>query len=141
MSDTASQNRELAEKLWHCLTSKDYEVLRSLFTEDAAYTDVATPEDDVARGGQEVVMRLRLAFDGVDITNSSRNVVAGDEAVMVERVETWHWRTGERLDLPIASVVEVSGDKISRWVDYWDMQTFLNSAPAWWLEQVMQGWR
>lgn len=134
-------NVRLTERLWEALTSKDMEMLSSLFHDDAEYTDVATPADDVAHGGAEVVARLRLALDGVELTNKSRNVVANDFVVMVERTERWSWRTGEVLELPIASVVEVSGPLISRWTDYWDMQTFLAVAPGWWLEQVMVGWK
>jgi limonene-1,2-epoxide hydrolase len=112
-----------------------------LFHDDAEYTDVATPADDVAHGGAEVVLRLGLAFDGVEIANTSRHLIAADGVVMAERVEQWTWRTGEVLDLPIATVIEISGQKISRWVDYWDMQTFLSVAPGWWMEQVMKGWK
>jgi limonene-1,2-epoxide hydrolase len=95
----------------------------------------------VAKGGAEVVLRLGLAFDGVAISSTSRNIVANDDAVMVERVERWSWSSGEQVDLPIASIVEISAGKISRWVDYWDMQTLLGAAPDWWIEQIMKGWK
>jgi ketosteroid isomerase-like protein len=137
----AEENVKLTEQLWAAVESQDPEALSSLFHDDAEYTDAATPDDDVAKGGAEVVLRLGLAFDGVEIFPTSRNVVANDDAVMVERVEHWTWRTGEHVDLPIASIVEISGGKISRWVDYWDMQTLLGAAPAWWVEQVMKGWK
>ncbi len=137
----ADDNVKLTERLWGAVASQDSEMLSSLFHDDAEYTDAATPEDDVAKGGAEVAKRLGLAFDGVEISSKSRNVVANDEAVMVERVERWTWRTGEQLDLPIASIVEISGGKVSRWVDYWDMQTLLGVAPGWWVEQVMKGWK
>jgi ketosteroid isomerase-like protein len=138
---TADDNIKLTERLWGAVASQDPKTLSSLFHDDAEYTDAATPEDDVARGGGEVVLRLGLAFDGVEISSKTRNVVANDQAVMTERVERWTWRTGEQLDLPIASIVEISGGKISRWVDYWDMQTLLGVAPGWWVEQVMKGWK
>ena len=137
----AEENVKLTERLWAAVGSQDSATLSSLFHDDAEYTDAATPADDVARGGAEVAMRLELAFEGVEISSTSRNVVANDDAVMVERVERWTWRTGEQVDLPIASIVEISGGKISRWVDYWDMQTLLGVAPAWWVEQVMKGWK
>ena len=95
----------------------------------------------MAVGGAQVAARLGLAFDGVEIKSTTRNVVASETVVMVERVERWNWKTGEQVDLPIASVVEISGSKISRWIDYWDMQTLLNVAPGWWVEHVMQGWK
>ncbi len=137
----AEDNVKLTERLWGALASQDSDTLSSLFHDDAEYTDAATPDDDVAIGGAEVVLRLGLAFDGVEISTKSRNVVSNDDAVMVERVERWTWKTGEQVDLPIASIVEVSDGKISRWVDYWDMQTLLGVAPGWWIEQVMKGWK
>ena len=137
----ATENIRLTERLWEVVGSQDSDALSSLFHDDAEYTDVATPADDVAIGGAEVAARLGLAFEGVEISSTTRNVVANDTVVMVERVERWTWRTGEQLDLPIASVVEISGSKITRWIDYWDMQTLLAVAPGWWVEHVMQGWK
>jgi ketosteroid isomerase-like protein len=134
-------NLKLAETLLGAVESQDLELLSSLFHDDAEYTDVATPEDDVARGGEEVALRLGLALEGVEISNTSRHLIASDDVVMAERVEQWRWRTGEALDLPIATVIEISGQKISRWIDYWDMQTFLAVAPGWWMEHVMKGWK
>jgi ketosteroid isomerase-like protein len=139
--DQAEENTRLTERLWEVLGSQDSESLSSMFCDDAEYTDAATPEDDVAIGAAQIAARLALAFEGVEISSTTRNVVANDTVVMVERVERWTWRTGEQVDLPIASVVETSGQKISRWIDYWDMQTLLGTAPAWWVEHVMQGWK
>lgn len=139
--DQATENIELTERLWGLVGSQDSEALSSLFHDDAEYTDAATPGDDVAVGGTQVTARLGLAFEGVEISSTTRNAVANDSIVMVERVERWIWRSGEQVDLPIASVVEVSASKISRWIDYWDMQTLLAVAPGWWVEHVMQGWK
>jgi limonene-1,2-epoxide hydrolase len=138
---TAEDNLELAQRLWSSIDTKDFVAIAALFNDDAEYTDAATPPDDVARGGDEVIARLGRAFEGVDISTELRNVVADDKAVMAERTETWTWKTGEKLGLPISCVVEIRDGKISRWVDYWDMQTLLNVAPPWWLEQVMNGWK
>lgn len=140
-ADQMTQNIRLTERLWEVVAKQDFETLSSLFHDEAEYTDAATPSDDVAVGGAQVTARLRLAFEGVEISSTSRNVVASDKVVMVERTERWTWRTGEQVDLPIASVVEISGSKISRWIDYWDMQTLLAVAPGWWVEHVMQGWK
>ncbi|MFZ0667195.1 MAG: nuclear transport factor 2 family protein [Acidimicrobiales bacterium] len=138
---TTEGNLELTQRLWSSIDAKDFDTIAGLFNDDAEYTDAATPPDDVASGGNEVVARLRLAFEGVEISTELQNVVADDNAVMAERTETWTWKTGEELGLQIACVVEITDGKISRWVDYWDLQTLLNVAPAWWVEQVMKGWK
>jgi limonene-1,2-epoxide hydrolase len=43
--------------------------------------------------------------------------------------------------LRVASVHEVSGGKITRWCDYWDMSVLAAAAPQWWFEHVVQGWK
>ena len=27
-----------------------------------------------------------------------------------------------------------------RWTDYWDLQTLLSAAPAWWIEEIASGY-
>ena len=57
----AEENVKVTERLWGAVASQDSKTLSSLFHDDAEYTDACTPGDDVARGGAEVVLRLRLA--------------------------------------------------------------------------------
>jgi limonene-1,2-epoxide hydrolase len=83
-----------------------------------------------------------LAWDKVtSITDEQRHLVAGDDTVMTEHVETWVWPTGETLALPVMSVHELRDGKIARWTDYWDMAALVNAAPEWWFEHVLQGWK
>jgi limonene-1,2-epoxide hydrolase len=69
-----------------------------------------------------------------------RLMVAEGDTVITEHAETWRWHSGEEVTLPFVSVHELRDGTIMRWWDYWDMQTLMNAAPAWWVEHIMQGY-
>ncbi len=138
----AEENRKVVEGFWTDLYRQDLEAAASHFAADGEYTDVTTPDDDVARGPDEIVRRLTLGWGPLSaLRDERRHLVAGDHAVMTEHVEIWEWPTGETMALPVTSVHEVRDGKISRWTDYWDMTALVNAAPQWWFEHVMQGWK
>ncbi|HUE06315.1 MAG TPA: nuclear transport factor 2 family protein [Acidimicrobiales bacterium] len=139
---TADQNRTVIEGFWDELYRQDLAAAASRFTPDGTYTDVGTPDDDVARGPDEVVKRLTLAWSKLaGLHDERRNLVAGDQVVMTEHIETWEWPTGETMALPVLSVHELVDGRIRRWTDYWDMNTLVEAAPQWWFEHVVQGWK
>ncbi len=136
------ENREVVEGFWADLYRQDLEAAASRFTADGEYTDVTTPDDDIARGPEEIVRRLTLGWGPLSaLRDERRNLVAGEDVVMTEHVEIWEWPTGETMALPVTSVHEVREGKITRWTDYWDMAALVGAAPQWWFEHVMQGWK
>ncbi len=138
----ADENRAVIEGFWHDLYRQDLAAAAARFHPDGEYTDVSTPEDDVARGPDEITRRLTLAFGKLSgLSDERRHLVAGDDAVMTEHVEHWEWPTGETMALPVASVHELRDGMITRWWDYWEMNVLTAAAPQWWFEHVMQGWR
>lgn len=138
----SDDNREVIEGFWGDLYRQDLEAAAARFAPDGTYTDVETPEDDIARGPDEIVRRLTLAFGKLtSLRDERRHLVAGDDSVLTEHVEHWEWPTGETMALPVASVHELVDGRIVRWCDYWDMATLVAAAPAWWFEHVMQGWK
>ncbi|HLN16171.1 MAG TPA: nuclear transport factor 2 family protein [Acidimicrobiales bacterium] len=141
MADPAA-NRAIIESFWDDLYRMDYEALSAKFAPDGEYTDVASPEDDVARGPAEVAARLRLAFEPLEeIGDERRHLIADGDLVFTEHVEHWRWPSGETMALPVASVHELRDGKIVRWWDYWDMAVLTQAAPDWWFEHVMQGYK
>ena len=58
----ADENRKVIEGFWEDLYRPDLEAAAARFAPDGTYTDVGTPEDDVARGPDEIVRRLTLAW-------------------------------------------------------------------------------
>ncbi|HWD56006.1 MAG TPA: limonene-1,2-epoxide hydrolase family protein [Acidimicrobiales bacterium] len=49
--------------------------------------------------------------------------------------------SGESMALPVASVHELAGGRITRWRDYRDMNVLVAAAPPWWFEHVIAGWK
>jgi ketosteroid isomerase-like protein len=135
---SARDNRALVERFWADLYRRDFDALGAYFAPDAEYTDVATPADVVARGPEQIVARLRLGLEPLEsFSQDVRTIVCEADTVVVEHVEHWAWPTGERASLPFVSVQELRDGKLTRWWDYWDLATLMNSAPAWWVEHVM----
>ena len=141
MSDPAA-NRALVERLWEDLYRRDFDRVGAYFAPDGEYTDVPTPADDVARGPAEIAARLRLGLEPLEsIGHEVRTIVAEGDMVVTEHVEVWAWPTGERARLPFVSMHQVRDGKLVRWWDYWDLQTLMAAAPAWWVEHVMKGYK
>ncbi|MCX6512427.1 MAG: nuclear transport factor 2 family protein [Actinobacteria bacterium] len=141
MTDTRDP-KVIAAAFWDCLYERDFEGLKAFFASDARYTDIGSPADDIALGPDQIVARLRLGVEPIDsYTHEVSLVVADGNAVVTEHTETWGWRTGESVALPFVSVQEFTEGKISRWFDYWDLQTLLGVAPSWWIEHIMVGWQ
>ena len=62
----------------------------------------------------------------------SRTVVK-DVSISVE--------SGEVIDHPFTSVMEVRGGLVTRWHDYSHLGNLLDQAPQWWLDHIAAGWR
>jgi ketosteroid isomerase-like protein len=129
-------------QLWADLYRRDFDAVGAHFAPDGEYTDVPSPADDVATGPAEIAARLRLGLEPLeDIHHDVRVVVSEGNTVVTEHTEHWHWPSGERVALPFVSVHEFRDGKIIRWWDYWDFQTLFATAPAWWVEHIMKGYR
>ncbi|HMD44549.1 MAG TPA: nuclear transport factor 2 family protein [Acidimicrobiales bacterium] len=138
----ATDNRAQIERFFEQLYAMDYEGLAANFGPDSEYTDVASPPDDVARGPDEIVARLRLALEPLEAFGDERRLMVADgDAVVTEHVELWRWPGGETMALPVVSVHELRDGTITRWWDYWDMAVLVAAAPGWWFEHVMKGYK
>jgi len=138
----AARNRQIVERFWGDLYRRDFDAVGTYFAEDGEYTDVPTPDDDVARGPKEIAARLRLGLEPLQaIYHHPRHMVAEGDLVFTEHSEEWHWPSGERCTIKFVSVHEFRDGKIVRWWDYPDLQKLLAAAPQWWVEHVMKGYR
>jgi len=139
---TAAQNRTSINQFWDDMYAGDLEAFVAHFTDDATYTDAATPEDEFASGKTEILARLRLALDPLESISDERGLMVADvDTVVTEHIELWTWSTGEQMRLPFVSIHQLRDGKIFRWSDYWDMQTLVNAAPQAWFEHVMVGYK
>jgi len=141
MTESTNPNREIVTRFWATLYARDWAGLETFFSADAEYTDVPSPADDLAVGPAQIVRRLRLGIEPItDYEHHLTVMVADGDTVMTEHAETWRWHTGESVTLPFCSVHVLRDGLITRWWDYWDLQTLMGAAPAWWIEHVMQGY-
>jgi limonene-1,2-epoxide hydrolase len=135
-------NRAVVERFWSTLYDRDWDAIAGFFAAESEYTDVPSPDDDVARGPEQIVARLRLGLEPISgYEHHLRTMVADGDVVVTEHAETWRWHSGEEVTLPFVSVHELADSQIVRWWDYWDMQTLMNAAPAWWIEHIMVGYQ
>jgi ketosteroid isomerase-like protein len=134
-------NKDVITRFWDTLYAREWDALSGYFGPDSEYTDVPSPPDDVARGAAHIVARLRLGLEPIEFyEHDLKLMVAEGDTVVTEHAETWHWHTGEVVTLPFVSVHELRDGIIVRWWDYWDLQTLMNAAPAWWVEHIMVGY-
>ena len=138
---THGGNEQIIEDFWGALYDRDFDRIASFFAPEATYTDIGTPIDDLAVGPQQICDRLRLGIASVDdYSHTPGLVVSNDDTVITEHQETWRWNTGESVTLPFVSVHVISNGLITRWTDYWDLQTLLGAAPAWWIDKIAAGY-
>ncbi|MBV8959034.1 MAG: nuclear transport factor 2 family protein [Actinobacteria bacterium] len=140
MSDNNELNKKVVEQFWADLYRRDLAAVATYFTEDAHYTDVCANEEG-ATGPARIVARLRLGIEPLAAyIHHPKLAVAEGDTVITEHAEEWHWHTGEQITFPFVSVHQLRDGKITRWHDYWDMQTLMNAAPQWWVEHIMEGY-
>lgn len=141
MTKTA-ENRALLEGFWADLYRQDLPAAAARFSPDGTYTDDGASAEDVARGPEQIVRRLTLAFAKLSgLRDEQRHMVAGDQVVITEHVEHWSWPTGETMALPIVSVHEIHDGQITRWCDYWNVKLLFDAAPRWWMKELAAGWQ
>lgn len=144
-------NKALIADFWDDLYRRDFDAVASYFTEDGQYTDVFTPDDDMAVGAEQIAARLRLGIEPLEsFSHHPWNVIAEGNMVCTEHSEEWHWHTGEEVIIRFASIHVIDGGaeggsaeggpKITRWWDYPDLQKLLGAAPEWWIEHIMKGY-
>jgi ketosteroid isomerase-like protein len=135
----AASNRQLIENFWRDLYRRDFEAVGAYFAADGEYTDVPSPEDDIARGPREVAARLRLGLEPLEaIYHHPRHMVAQGDLVFTEHAEEWHWPTGERVVIPFVSVHEIHDGKIVRWWDYPYVLKLLRGAHNGGVEKILR---
>lgn len=132
----AEANKRVVAAMWQALYAKDWDGVAAHLAQDAHYEDVPAP-DPGADGPANVVRRLRIGLDHVErFEHEIHAVVAEGDRVVVEHTETWHFATGERVRNPFVTVHALRDGRITLWRDYWDLQTLMSQAPAWWIEAI-----
>jgi ketosteroid isomerase-like protein len=123
--------------LWQAVADRDWDAILPLLADDCLYLDVPTGPSLAARGGVDIIKRLKVGLAPLaSYVNHDGVMVASGEDVLYEHSETWTFDTGEVAVLPFVTVHKVRGGKISRWKDYWDFATLQSQAPPDWMDRM-----
>jgi limonene-1,2-epoxide hydrolase len=131
----------IVENYWSAHFDRNWEKMATFFSDDAHYTDVGL--DAVgATGPEEIILRLRLGIEPLEgYEHFPLHMVCEHNLVVTEHVEQWRFHTGEIVDHPFTSVMEIGDGLITRWHDYSHLGNLLDQAPKWWLDRIIVGWR
>ena len=105
------------------IAAGDAEQAANCFSDDAVYHNI--PMDPVV--GPDAIRAFIEGFTaGVDkIEFRMLNLAAAGNVVMTERVDVFTY-PDKSIELPVAGVFEVRGDKIAAWRDYFDVNMFMS---------------
>jgi ketosteroid isomerase-like protein len=129
-------NKKTVHALWNALTAMDWETMKSCLADDVHYEDIPT-EDPGARGPENVVKRLAIAFDHlIDHQHTIHHLICEGDVVFLDHTEVWTFKTGEKATNQFATLHEMKDGKVAKWSDYWDVSGFVGQFPAWFLEEM-----
>jgi limonene-1,2-epoxide hydrolase len=121
--------------MWAALSARDWDSVKSFLSDDCIYLDVPVGPTAAAKGGDDIVKRLKIAIEPLaSYENLPGLLIADGVDAMYEHHEEWRWQTGEFAVLRFVSVHRVENGTITLWKDYWDMGALANHAPPTWLE-------
>lgn len=125
--------------MWKALSARDYALAKSYLADDCIYLDMPTGPTLAARGPENIMKRIKIAWDSLSYYENFEGVVVGNGCdVLYEHSEKWVWPSGETATLPFVTVHKVVNGKITLWKDYWDMATLAGQAPPNWQEDLMK---
>jgi limonene-1,2-epoxide hydrolase len=124
--------------LWKALSARDWDGMKQFLSDECIYYDVPYGPVAAARGPEDIVKRIRIAFDQLEAYENFPGLMLSNGAdVMYEHHEEWHWFTGESAVNRFVTVHRVENGKVTLWKDYWDMATLVAQAPPSWQEDLM----
>jgi len=131
-------NKKTVEEMWQAMGRTDWAALKACLHPDVHYQDVPT-DDPGAHGPENVVKRLRIAFDHLAKQEQVlHHMVAEGDVVFLDHTETWTFKTGEQVQHTFATMHELKDGKILLWSDYWDVQKFVSQFPPWFLQKMAE---
>ena len=112
---------ETVDEFIHRLVTQNLDGACELVTDDLEYDNVPMGKNVGPEGLKTFLQPMVDGLDEVEFV-VHRQTATGN-VVMNERTD--RFRLGENwLELPVAGIFELTGDKISLWRDYFDMATF-----------------
>jgi limonene-1,2-epoxide hydrolase len=106
----------------------DYEIALGYLTDDIVYQNMPFPPVTGKQAVRDTLDTLQAEGAGAEWI-VHRELSSGD-LVMNERTDRFLLKDGTAMELPIAGVFELRDGKISRWRDYFDLETIMKQMPG-----------
>jgi limonene-1,2-epoxide hydrolase len=121
---------ETVEAFFAAIYRLDFDAAVDLMTDDASYHDLPLPTDPTV--GKDAIRRkldFMIAGGVTSMDYEIRHILGGDDVVLVERSETWHFPSGARPTLRVMCAIELVAGKIAAWREYWNNDELMSQMP------------
>jgi len=128
---------EVVEAFFSAIYRLDFDAAIDFMTDDASYHDLPIPTDPTV--GKEPIRRkldFMIAGGVTGMDYEIRHILGGDDVVLVERTETWHFPSGARPTLRVMCTIELVDGKIATWREYWNNDELMGQMPPEFFEGV-----
>jgi limonene-1,2-epoxide hydrolase len=128
---------DTVEAFFAAIYRLDFDAAVDLMTDDASYHDLPLPTDPTV--GKEAIRRkldFMIAGGVTGMDYEIRHILGGDDVVLVERSETWHFPSGARPTLRVMCAIELVDGKIAAWREYWNNDELMGQMPPEFFEGV-----
>jgi len=121
---------EIVEAFFEAIYRLDFDAAIEFLTEDASYHDLPLPTDPTF--GKAAIRRKLDFMTAGGVTGMDyeiRHLLAGDDTVLVERTETWHFPSGAAPTLRVMCAIELDEGRIAAWREYWNGDELMSQMP------------
>ena len=121
---------ELVEAFFDATYRLDFDAAVEFLADDASYHDLPLPTDPTI--GKAAIRRkldFMIAGGVTSMDYEIRHILGGDETVLVERTETWHFPSGTAPTLRVMCAIELDDGKIAAWREYWNGEELMSQMP------------
>ena len=130
---------EIVEAFFEAIYRLDFDAAVEFLTEDASYHDLPLPTDPtVGKAAIRRKLEFMIAGGVTGMDYEIRHILAGDDTVLVERTETWHFPSGAAPTLRVMCAIELDEGRIAAWREYWNGDELMSQMPAEFFEGIEQ---
>ncbi|HEY2486831.1 MAG TPA: limonene-1,2-epoxide hydrolase family protein [Candidatus Binataceae bacterium] len=119
----AEGSQDVVAKFCVAWSRRNLDELMGYFTDDAEYQNI--PMGPAAKG-KEAIKKVINSFlpmaKGLEF--KVLNTATNGNVVFNERIDIFDLGGGKKIELPVTGVFEVSGGKVAKWRDYFDMAMY-----------------
>jgi limonene-1,2-epoxide hydrolase len=132
LSDT-----EIVEAFFEAIYRLDFDAAVEFLTEDASYHDLPLPTDPtVGKAAIRHKLEFMIASGVTGMDYAIRHILGGEDTVLVERTETWHFPSGAAPTLRVMCAIELDDGKIAAWREYWNAEELMSQMPPEFFEGI-----